>query len=322
MDVSGYSTSGDDPLQARVMRYAKAMASLGRSRILELLPLAAHAAPARGAMLDMMSGTGFVSQYLGKPFDPIHAIDKMMASTSRESCISRHIACDAARPYMEEVVCFKYDTIISLAGFHHLLPEGFPLCSEKEVAEYRIECLKKWRNLLKNGGRLILGDVPASGQRRQPEANRRTSEVAVFPDLRMELAELPPTPFVTNQDSKPEPACFFDEFVAHKSITPHIAFFETESSLSSLLKCAGYTNIKTDIHFTPWYFQNPNEAAWFVHNLFGIGMGRYDSPLLMPEELVKQIHRAVETHLDSWFGDDGGFWIGWKLLYASAETNG
>jgi SAM-dependent methyltransferase len=295
---------------------------LGCSRILELLPLAACTAPAKGAMLDMMSGTGFVSQYLGKPFDSIHAIDRMMASMSGESCISRYLECDAARTDIAELVCFKYDTIISLAGFHHLLPEGFTLCNEKQVAEYRIDCLKKWRNLLKDGGRLVLSDVPAPGQTRQSEANRATPEVEAFPDIEAILAELPPTPFGLRQDSKPEPARFFDEFVAHESISPHIAFFETESRLSSLLKRAGYTNIKTGIYFTPWYFQNPNEAAWFAHNLFGIGAERYDSPDLMAADLAVRIHHAIETHLGCWSSDDGGFWIGWKLLYASAEAKG
>ena len=322
MTASDKAVQSSKNVKARSERYAQAMAAMGRSRVVELAPIATHAAAAKGAMLDMMSGTGFVSQYLCKPFDSIHAIDRMTASMPEEAPVSRYFECDVTQADMAELIGCEYDAIISLAGFHHLLPEKRALSHERQIAAYRVNCLKQWRTLLKDGGRLVLADVPAPGQFFSQEALRETSDIGAFPHLRTALAKLPAMPFCEHRDSKPEPACFFDEFVARESITPHIAFFETESSLSLLLKRAGFTNIRTGIHFTPWYFQNLNQSAWFTHNLFGIGTKQYDSPSSMPRAFLENIHRAVNTHLSTWPADDGGFWIGWKLLYASAENNG
>jgi len=306
--------------EIRAKRYAQAMKASGHSRIMELLPLIVHISAEKGSMLDMMSGTGFVSQYLGRYFDTIHAIDKMTGMIPEDSHISRKLECDASREDIADLTCFKYDTIISLASFHHIHPQAFPLCTEEQVVDYRVACLSKWRELIRDGGYLVLADVSAPGQ--IPNGSIQiTPKISAFPDLEAQLGELPSASLFTPKSIGTEPSHFFDEFVAHKSITPHVGVFETELSLSLLLKKAGYTNIKTSVHFVPWHFQNMDEAIWFIHNLFGIGTKQYESTAEIPQELVEQIHHAIEAHLCSWPAGKGGIWIGWKLLYASAEKN-
>ncbi|MBC2714962.1 MAG: hypothetical protein HF978_06595 [Desulfobacteraceae bacterium] len=310
----------DNNLKAREERYAEAMAELGKCRILELLPLAAYTGPSKGVLLDMMSGTGFVSDYLGEPFETVHAIDKMAEPLPKKSGISHYSKCDAAQPEVGNLIISKYDRVITLAGLHHLLPENYSQFDKNKVIEYRIDCLSKWRHLIKDGGRIVVGDVPARGQAIQHEKFQGLPNLDDFNNIASEHSRLSPMPFQLISESNPEPAIFFEEFVTNESIMPHIAFFESENSLSNLLQRAGYTNIKTGIHFTPWYFKNSNEAAWFIHTLFSIGTKQYNAPDLMPPDFIKWILDAVERYLGYCNTDDEGFWIGWKLLYASAEN--
>lgn len=318
-DFIHYESASDEGAQiTRALRYNQAMRACGGSRVKELIPIAESVEPAAGHLLDMMSGNGFVSRFLGAGFDVVHSLDHNPPSSLAFSNGSIFLQYDAALPDLAKMVKFRYDRIVSLAGFHHLIPHDTgPGLPSSQIHAYRVRCLSQWFDLLVQGGRLVIGDVPATNQPALSAAP--PSAVLCFPDLQKALTDLPRIPVEDVHNADPEPACFFDELVAMESITPHVAVFETEASLALLLEDAGFSNVKTSVHYTPWLFSDSQEAAWFMHHLFGIGKETFEEPSDLPLDLMDHLLAAADRFLGCGSIQSGGFWIGWKLLYASGE---
>jgi hypothetical protein len=148
--------------EIRTARYSLAMHFCGNSRLFELTPISSFASPAKGNLLDVMSGDGFVSRYLGGPFKVVHAVDENAVPFSMSSNVTHFFQCDAGNPDLIESLGYRYNRIIALAGFHHLMPG--PSSMPEQILEYRVQCLIRWRALLVRGGRLVIGDVPAPNQ--------------------------------------------------------------------------------------------------------------------------------------------------------------
>jgi len=305
--------------KTRVARYARAMRALGESRVLELSPIASYVLPGVGLLLDMMAGDGFVSRYIGGGFDEIHAIDEAVVPSDKQYSFGRLFQCDAAYPKIPSKFAGKYTRIISLAGFHHLLPPtGDGQLMTDSIEDYRVRCLGRWRELLADGSRLVVGDVPAAN-----ESACGLAPLAVPPEchaLQEILSGLPHLSVETSCEAKPEPAAFFDDFVSQESITPHVSAFETQASMQWLLERAGFRNVKTAVYLTPWYFGNAREAAWFVHQLFGIDERDFTRPADLPHKFADRVLASVERHLGCGSTESGEFWIGWKLLYAVGDN--
>ena len=302
---------------ARAFRYALAMNAYSSSRVFELLPIAASINPVKGSLLDMMCGSGFVSQYLGGAFSSVDAVDQTMnfyVGNKNSHCLHQ---CDVGDANIVSNTPKKYDHIISLAGFHHLLP--CDLSNEKSddsISSHRIQCLARWSNLLSRDGRLIIADVPSAGQ---PLRCFPHSVASSFPLVENSLQDIGCVDESDIVRADPNPALFFKQFVDKKSITPHISCFETELSLSLLLESSGYKNIQAATYLTPWIFDNTSQAIWFLHHIFGIGVKTFKTPEEIPSSFMNDVLTAVNEYLGCGHTKTGKFWIGWKLFYLSGD---
>ncbi len=75
--------------------------------------------------------------------------------------------------------------------------------------------------------------------------------------------------------------------------------------------------IRTGTFPTPWFFENKQEAAWFIHKLFGLG-NRWKQNLVSREELDEQIN-WLEKYLGFYQDGYNRTMLHWQLSYFIAR---
>jgi len=189
------------------------------------------------------------------------------------------------------------------------------------MREFRKNGLSNWCKLLVPGGRLIIADVPASGELSESYPSDMNSELPKAFQVGIERMAMQLSTLFSEPKINPEPARFFDEFVADNGSVGHQASYESKDSLHNLMVDAGFQNVHSSVISTPWMFRSIIDALWFFHELFGIG----NNPVLAPELMSEVIASAVEKALKSYLGivelPDGGCLVGWKLLYVWGDRS-
>ena len=112
------------------------------------------------------------------------------------------------------------------------------------------------------------------------------------------------------------PCDFFDDVLDGYGTQRHFGFFPRETSIAQALSSAEMTEVRAYTLPAPWFFADRAEAAWFVHELFGLG-STWDFNSIPPGELAT---------LESWLDDYLGFYsdqhdrtfLYWQLTYFTA----
>ncbi len=294
----------------RFWKYEAAMKACPTARFAELIPIA-NLQVSPGVLFDLMGGSGYVSEHLGVYFEKTYLIDQCSShfpGYNREK--TTYIHADAAHIDFQNLALPPADSMVCLAGFHHL-PEEPVSPSADAVNAFRTEVLKSWRSGLRVGGRLIIADVASDdavlpiGQLDEKELEKRLSNVTALRGVNM-----------SSPDMNPQPAKFLNRFVNEESIGGHDCQFENVTSIKQKLEAAGYCNIDARVYYTPWVFSNKMSAIGFVAELFGIG----DDPSVSQEGKLLPVGlktlSAIEKYLGMDMLPDGRCVIHWKLLYA------
>jgi hypothetical protein len=298
------------------------MRQFGKSRLSELAPIHAIIENNKKALIDLFGGTGFASDYLGHKFGRVVLVDQVQGvlpppTTSREVVRSNALLTDCIDKKQNE-----FDVAICLAGFHHVLPfknsEGFDF----DINQTRTLAMKSWGNLLVQGGKMIVADVPIFGSK-ITEVDFSSTEKE-FLNVNSNIESVFENMNSSDSDGfiKTEPYQFLEFFVKQQSPFGHDGFFESESSLRGFLVAEGFEKVKTIVKYTPWVFPDFRSAAWFFNELFAIGDISYESPSLLPLDQIKKIGDAINKYLGSEILPDGTCIVHWKLLYAWGQKNG
>jgi SAM-dependent methyltransferase len=318
--MDGDANAGEGTmLEERSRRYALAMRRSALARVLELLPMATASGSPRGALLDLMSGSGFASDLLGERFTTREAADICGASFAPENPVQAFFQCDAAllgRFAGEN----RFDRVVCLGGFHHLLPPGGIPDNQALLPDYRVSALVQWRQLLRPGGRLIIADVPALPAPAALPCPAPDHLQADYPALYRAISKLPLERLRSVPRWSPDPAQFLTEFVGHHSCTRHLAGFETAESIQSLLQAAGFRKTTVSQHTTPWVFPSRLEAAWFISNLFGIVGAGSAHPEKLPAAQFESIWTEVERYLGIRHLGEQQCAVGWALFCAVGQV--
>ncbi|MFA4985845.1 MAG: methyltransferase domain-containing protein [Candidatus Brocadiia bacterium] len=109
------------------------------------------------------------------------------------------------------------------------------------------------------------------------------------------------------------PTDFFEMVVDGYGTPRHFGFFPRETSIADALCTAGMIDIRSATLPAPWLFPNKAEAAWFVHELFGLGASwdRPDSSPCDSERLINLLEEFLGFYDDPW----GRTFLYWQLVY-------
>jgi hypothetical protein len=113
------------------------------------------------------------------------------------------------------------------------------------------------------------------------------------------------------------PTDFIDDIVSKFNFQGHFGYYPRETNVRRIFKAIGMEEIQTGIIPTPWKFRNKNEAAWFMHELFGIGN----------QWQIKSIPERELSNLIDWMAKYLGFYqdcygqtmLFWQLGYFIAR---
>jgi SAM-dependent methyltransferase len=109
------------------------------------------------------------------------------------------------------------------------------------------------------------------------------------------------------------PADFFDDVIDGYGAQRHFGFFPRETSISEALRRAKFTNVFACTLPTPWLFRDRREAAWFVHELFGLGSTwEFDT---IPEGELKRLAEWLDHYLGFYKDRYGRMMLYWQLAY-------
>lgn len=113
------------------------------------------------------------------------------------------------------------------------------------------------------------------------------------------------------------PTDFFDEVIDGYGSQRHFGYFPRETSIREAFESMGMINIFTGTVPTPWLFNDKKEAAWFVHELFGLGEPwEFDSiPPIQLEELIGWLDQYLGFYTDK----HKRVFLYWQLCYFYAE---
>jgi SAM-dependent methyltransferase len=109
------------------------------------------------------------------------------------------------------------------------------------------------------------------------------------------------------------PADFFDDVIDGYGAQRHMGFFIREGSLKEALEGAGMRDIRSGTLPTPWLFSGRREAAWFVHELFGLGAAWEFNAI--PEGELSAMERWIEHYLGFYQDRHGRTFLYWQLCY-------
>jgi SAM-dependent methyltransferase len=317
------NTASRNVFEAKVSRYANAMAQVPYARIMEMIWLSWFLPTNRHAMLDIMGGTGFISGLAGPLFEKTAVIDSIGEYLPPNSSCSVSIAGDVTQKENFLSLEGQINLAISLGGFHHI-------ASSDQVTE---RIIKTWSNVLKPNGRLIIADVPFQGQHEDhmevmgdsrneiPEVTNAISQwhlpkaIGTFSEwsnsLKSVIKDILP--------KEPEPADFFDNVVAAKCPNGHEANFQNTGTLQNIFSNVGLHNVSAFTIPTPWLFNDRRQAAWFIHELFAFGDQAYDKPVIFPHEKVDEVLESIEASLGVVDLDNGSCITGWKLMIVMGD---
>jgi protein-L-isoaspartate O-methyltransferase len=300
------------------------MAKLPYARIMEVAWTNWFLPPKRNSMLDIMGGTGFVSNFMSPFFEKAVILDesKDILPPSSSKCIS--ITGDATKEVEFEKLANQYDLAINLGGFHHITA----------VSENATEnIVNSWSNTLNQNGRLIIADVPFQGQ----SANSKVEHNGHEPEISEILNILPKWKLpqttrhftdwclslrsATNNmlHKEPEPADFFDHVVAKLCPNGHEANFRDVEILKKVFCNLGLKNVSGFVLLTPWLFEDRRQAAWFINELFAFGDQAFNSPEVFPQDKVDEVMELIKNYLGYAVLNNGTCVTGWKLMVVMGD---
>ena len=297
--------------------------------------------------LDLFAGSGFVSEFIGSKYTNKILIDEVESLIKSYHGSGTIIVGDAAASNTLANIKGKIDMAVCFAGLHHVIVEEKGGINVADTKRFQTSVLKKWKRALEKGGRLIIVDIPAIGEKcgfiessqpHYPSANvfQCMHEKAVSNFLECIGMKNPMSTCedLSNIDlylthtmerlalynwREPEPGAFFDSFVAKKSAVGHKAFFHTAKTIQKCFLDAGFNDVKSIIIPTPWFFENRSEALWFLHELFAINCYSYVSPSEMSEKDIHVMNSMIKKYLGCYEFPDGTFSIWWKLMYTFGD---
>lgn len=113
------------------------------------------------------------------------------------------------------------------------------------------------------------------------------------------------------------PADFFDDIVDRFGGQPHFGYYPRESCVFATLKDAGMEQIHTRTIPTPWAFDSKETAAWFVHELLGLGSAWERDAI--PRGELNSLIQLLERYLGFYTDDYGRTMLYWQLGYFVAH---
>lgn len=113
------------------------------------------------------------------------------------------------------------------------------------------------------------------------------------------------------------PADFFDDIVDVYGSQRHFGYFPRETSVAQVFAQAGMEHIFAATLPTPWVFPDKQTAAWFVHELFGLGLA-WDRAAI-PERELRSLLKAMERYLGFYEDAYGRTMMYWQLGYFVAR---
>ena len=320
MELTIETSHGQDYFDAKAHRYLSAMAECENARVSELAPIISLIPPKSNRLIDLLGGHGFVSDFLSNRFDHILLADKSNAMLPQQTAWRRVQKIHATKIKLGEIGEQTFDLAVCLAGFHHILPEGFDDERYDLVNAVRQETMDNWFTLVSPGGRLVVADVPSKNTI-ITSFSFKTDETAFLRNCESNLSSH------FNDDRHhlaicPEPALFFDRFVKSYCPNGHEGVFESKESLSKKFRNAGFHNVQSSVRYVPWLFSSVELATWFIGELFAIGPESLKSPLQLGKGQSLLINEAVDRYLGRSCFDDGTCLVHWKLLYVWGDKPG
>ena len=303
-----------------------------------------------GTFLTCLPGEGSPRASLGQRFKWITLIDRITPSLEDHSGQVVLLTGDAADPQVLNQVKTQADLISCVAGFHHLLEGTGEDSTPALTRKFRVRVLSQWRQLLVEGGRLIVADVPAAGcqsgvlsggppptaEKHREERGHETTQCPlqllgssesswdppVWPATLAGYVDMLKRQLARQRWTEPEPADFFDHFVARQSPIGHVAYFQAAEDLACCLREAGFCNVGAAVVPTPWLFAGRVAALWFVRELLTIGEESIPAPAFLSNEQGDALEEAIELYLGHRTLADGTYLVQWKLMYVWGERPG
>ena len=109
------------------------------------------------------------------------------------------------------------------------------------------------------------------------------------------------------------PADFFDDVLDAYGMQRHFGCFPRERAIKQALHAAHMEEMFVGALPTPWVFSGRDEAAWFVHELFGLGVAwSYDTP---PKRELRDLRTWCDRYLGFYEDSHGRTFLYWQLGY-------
>jgi SAM-dependent methyltransferase len=122
---------------------------------------------------------------------------------------------------------------------------------------------------------------------------------------------------VLKQSGPMIPADFFDEVVDRLGAQRHYGYYPRETSFRSILEGNGMEEVQIGTFSAPWLFENKRTAAWFIHELLGLGQPwELDS---IPQNELDALIQYLEKYLGFYQDDYGRTMLYWQLGYFTAR---
>lgn len=219
----------------RLERYKLAHEYSPNARFRELLAIETFLSePHLGTVLEIGSGTGFLTNWLLKRSTIVDTVD---ISAEVIKGVRKHFQTELKDRLPTALPSKSYDLVISLASFHHIInkPEALPF-----------DLLIDLDSILKPGGKLLIIDVPS------------TYDVWAFSNK-------------TEQFSYELTSYFFTKVVDRFSKPCHNGTYLNSIAITKQINNnLGWQLINRELLYSPWEFTNEEEAYNFLITLFNL----------------------------------------------------
>lgn len=320
-----------DKFKAKALSYQQALANQPGARLFELYPILWYLEEHRKAIgkrrnklriVDLMSGTGFLSENLYKlGYTDIHAVEfceEMYKDTNMKAQLHFMSSFDHLAGVLDNV---KPDVIVTLASFHHLLVYnsdnqvnlGASINMQSDVVDI---CMRA----LPDQGILLIADLIEAGVTETPLELFKSPMAVVAKDLVKLGLEKNLGDLLGLSNSLHGASSLLHRELGTKSGNASLNWFrkivDTKTDIGHkdiavspdfLQRVANYRPVVTK-YTCPWVFKEKSQLDEFVYKKFAFGVAKEHVQVLTKEEAVSLANEYLGIR-----NSHGIYALGWNL---------
>lgn len=333
----------DSYFAKRAPRYQMALRTLPTARVLDLLPYCAVIEALKInsrdqiQVADAFGGTGFLARGLSSAnlnFVVCDCCQEMLCGAAGTPHVQLHETQDDFQSVLTTFGNGHFDLVLSHGGLHHVVDmEGVPNVSASRVRQCQV--VKRLARMVRSGGALIIADIPdrppveLGGLAREVSLSTKTlqrligGEATKFvePLMRLDVTRENTLDSICQQIrnsivtpvSFPVPKHFFDQYVACKTPSGHVAVYVDFDEIDRTVLAEGFKPLGRLNYLGPWLFQSESEAGWFFKEKFGVGIPQsIDADV----ESNMEMFEVLKTYLGT-VASKGYVAVNWGVTYAA-----